>query len=857
MAVQAEETNPWEDVRPDEEPATATAGPRSKLEKVPTILRPGGRSETNPFKRKPVQSPATVPEAAGISTSSAPPTDGFSELRLGEPESSTNPWKPAIDEPKAPPAPPQIHSVAQTESEDNIWDSGPSQQPSTGPASNSPAVLSLPSEGASPAWDEDELSKPSLPDLPLKSPEEQEFSQDTHAWDDVESRNKGKAPIPQAQGPPVSGEDWNLVDLEPAPGQPSRQSTWGDFDEGEDPRGKSKGKQIEQPLTTEAVTDAPPALPSRRATEVQASPSRAQSPAKKSETYQIKHIHWTDAKAAQNPRKSPILVQNANGPCPLVALVNALTLTTPSNMKETPLVDALKSREQISLDLLLRAVFDELMSPWRSNSEVLLPDPSELYAFLEGLHTGMNVNPRFIPTPELVATHKRTSLAHVHPSERGDLIPGTFENTRDMKFYATFSIPLIHGWLPPKDDSVYESFSRQASSYDDVQALLFTEQELEDKLTGSVALSDHEQQLYEDIMTIKSFLSSSATQLTPWGLQVITKAAQPGTFSILFRNDHFSTLYHHPETTQLLTLVTDAGYHTHDEVVWESLADVNGERAEFFSGDFRLVGGPQQQPSNDVPGAWYDEAGSSHANNQGNLQSVQRQRANDRNDQPQQSPPLSPNHEQEDRDLALALQLQEEEEQRHRAEQEARRRETELSEQFIEQQARGNTARTGPQGRGSSTSVSTLSTRGGRGDSTLAPARTSSAQINVPVREANNNGRGGRPVQQQEIRPLVPPPNTTHRPAAPEEEEAPPTYEQASKATPYVPPTGHPNHPASTPISATSARRQTLPGSRVGRGAGPSAGPSTPARGGRQGMPPPPTTAPGGGVGREKDCIVM
>ena len=98
-----------------------------------------------------------------------------------------------------------------------------------------------------------------------------------------------------------------------------------------------------------------------------------------------------------------------------------------------------------------------------------------------------------------------------------------------------------------------------------------------------------------------AFLTTSATQLTPWGLEVITKAVRPGSVSILFRNDHFSTLYRHPQTQKLFTLVTDAGYYTHDEVVWESLADVRGERTEFFSGDFfQVLANAQQRARADV-----------------------------------------------------------------------------------------------------------------------------------------------------------------------------------------------------------------------------------------------------------------
>ncbi|KAH8589352.1 hypothetical protein B0O99DRAFT_458734, partial [Bisporella sp. PMI_857] len=297
-----------------------------------------------------------------------------------------------------------------------------------------------------------------------------------------------------------------------------------------------------------------------------------------SDTYEIKKITWHDFRAAQNPRVSPILVQNANGPCPLLALVNALTLSTPPNV-ETALVETLRSREQVSLGLLLDAVFDELMSGRRGNVAQGLPDVSDLYGFLITLHTGMNVNPRFFPPGSTKAAGDPLS------TREDELSPGTFEGTREMKLYGTFSVPLIHGWLPEKGSQAYWALKRTAQSYEDAQNIFFHEEVLEEKLRTE-GLSFEEQAVLEDIGTIKAFFNSAATQLTTYGLEVITTSTAPGSIAILFRNDHFSTLYRHPETRQLLQLVTDMGYAGHEEVVWESLIDVNGENAEFFSGDF-------------------------------------------------------------------------------------------------------------------------------------------------------------------------------------------------------------------------------------------------------------------------------
>lgn len=110
---------------------------------------------------------------------------------------------------------------------------------------------------------------------------------------------------------------------------------------------------------------------------------------KRSETYAIRHINWTDSTGKL--RQSPVLVQNENGPCPLLALVNSLVLRA-DRSSGAPIVKALQTREQISLGLLIQALFDELTTCLTPEEE--LPDIEALSRFLTMLHTGMNVNPR-------------------------------------------------------------------------------------------------------------------------------------------------------------------------------------------------------------------------------------------------------------------------------------------------------------------------------------------------------------------------------------------------------------------------------------------------------------------------------
>ncbi|KAI9859867.1 MAG: hypothetical protein M1830_006248, partial [Pleopsidium flavum] len=298
--------------------------------------------------------------------------------------------------------------------------------------------------------------------------------------------------------------------------------------------------------------------------------------------------------------------------------------------------------------------------------------------------------------------------------------------------------------------------------------LLFREEELEEKL-GREGLRSDEQTLLEDIASIKYFLSSSATQLTDFGLNTITEALYPGSIAILFRNDHFSTLYKHPQSNQLLTLVTDMGYAGHEEVVWESLVDVSGEGCEFYAGDFRPVGnvaGDMQPQANSMLAddeGWTTVDRSSNRARNPNVSSTTTSRRPVSNIEPRLDQtivlPTSPATEQEDHDLALALQLQEEEEDRHRHETAARRREDELSRAFLNSEE-----------------------------------------------PSNQRGRG----RGQEIRPLIPPRGTARLANArsANEDAPPPSYEQAARGPAYHPPPNHPAHAYASPGSDRPAQLQ-------------------------------------------------
>ena len=581
------------------------------------------------------------------------------------------------------------------------------------------------------------------------------------------------------------------------------------------------------PLPPRNLSDAGPSLPPRKFTQDQALPNSQSTPSKidnirsnvgvdsraeaqphisdknRNETYQIRLVNWYDASSRMNPRRSPIMVQNANGPCPLLALVNALVLSTPPHL-ETPLLDTLERREQVSLSLLLDAVIDELMSGRRGDAAQNLPDVGDLYAFLVNLHTGMNVNPSFVPDEPGSINLMDAPIVEGYTSQTSMGKAGGFESTREMKLYSTFAIPLIHGWIPASTHPACTALKRSAKTYEDAQNLMFVEEELEGKLSGQ-GLNQDDQLLLQDIATVKYFLSSSATQLTSYGLDQITKSLQPGSIAILFRNDHFSTLYRHPRSGDLFTLVTDMGFAGHDEVVWESLVDVSGEGSEFFAGDFRPVGNNYSQADSivaDRADGWTTVRRCNHGKD------AQSNSTGPRSFNGQKSGPSdavldlssldlddsansrkSPKAEQEDHDLALALQLQEEEEERERQETAARRREDELSQTYLGSHA-------GPRGQGAK--------RGPEIRPSVPPRNSGRGRGGVSREGMRSNGRHGTSSTENRI--VVQPED---------KDEAPPrTDDQAARGPAYDPP---PNHPAHANAQSSSPSNSTPTGHRPQR----------------------------------------
>ncbi|XP_052006569.1 ubiquitin carboxyl-terminal hydrolase MINDY-2 [Xyrauchen texanus] len=253
--------------------------------------------------------------------------------------------------------------------------------------------------------------------------------------------------------------------------------------------------------------------------------------------YHIKWIKWKE-------ENTPIITQNENGPCPLLAIMNVLLLSW--KVKLPPMMEIITAEQLMEYlgDYILEAKPKEISEAQRLNYE---QNMSDAMAVLHKLQTGLDVNVKF--------TGVRV-----------------FEYTPECIVFDLLDIPLYHGWLvDPQIADIVKAVGN--CSYNQlVEKIISCKQSDSSELAGEGFVAEQ-------------FLNSTATQLTYHGLCELTSTVQEGELCVFFRNNHFSTMTKFK--AQLYLLVTDQGFLTEEKVVWESLHNVDGD-GNFCDSEFLL-----------------------------------------------------------------------------------------------------------------------------------------------------------------------------------------------------------------------------------------------------------------------------
>lgn len=292
------------------------------------------------------------------------------------------------------------------------------------------------------------------------------------------------------------------------------------------------------------------------------------------ETFNTKAFHWP-----LNNVNVRIILQNKNGPCPLIALFNGLVLNNHAQA-----LSFIKNKNTVKLHSLLEFLGDLLLNFDSEQQQASASHPegegsvyddiNQVLNVLPQLNTGLNVDPLFL-----------------HDDDAND---EWFENEQhDLAIFKIFGIKLVHGWLmDPAALSDYKTVKNRIRSFDNYQLISLQDSPSLDTPGGD---ANDDGDFQKGLQDVSQFLQRYPSQLSDYGLEYLldyfarASSAGPGNTSvkILFRNNHFSTIFYNPLTNQLFTLVTDSSL-IDGNLVWQSLSSVTGDLDMFYDENFQL-----------------------------------------------------------------------------------------------------------------------------------------------------------------------------------------------------------------------------------------------------------------------------
>ena len=340
--------------------------------------------------------------------------------------------------------------------------------------------------------------------------------------------------------------------------------------------------------------------------------------------YKVKRVSFFGRKDV------PIICQNENGPCPLLAIANVLLLRNAIALEGSPDRPEVSTAELMSL-LAARLLDvndkstsrDEMV---RQNQEQNLNDAM---AVLPTLATGLDVNVRFRHpldfefTAELAVfdlldvtlvhawvaagpehaeardaigarsynqlMERLVELATAEEADRLSLsssetyAKGTKEedasSSEDAALRAALALSLDEAAIETVSETPTSPTSRAVSAaLDEVVAEVSAEtaggdEDEDENAPVSAATADEvaRDARRRERFLIDAFLESSASQLTRAGLRDARDAVKERELAVFFRNNHFATVFRLDGALYLL--VTDQGYLSEPDVVWETLCE--------------------------------------------------------------------------------------------------------------------------------------------------------------------------------------------------------------------------------------------------------------------------------------------
>jgi hypothetical protein len=298
-------------------------------------------------------------------------------------------------------------------------------------------------------------------------------------------------------------------------------------------------------------------------------------PSERTGVYKVKRISYGE-------KNLNIVLQNENGPCPLISISNVLAL------RGAIVIDGEGPNQNVvTFQTLQDTLSAYLYDANLDKGEQQLQQVAKSIELLPQLQYGLDVNFNFREIDN-------------------------FEKTDQCRIFDQLNIRLVHGWLvDPEAKDVYNAIG--TNTYNDLMNKLVALDAPASTNTASTTSSQETpstpstpstptvpsdsspkkqeeppkpptQQDYQEGVIVDNFLKQTASQLTSHGLAVLHNSIKEGDLCVFFRNNHFSTLTKHQGS--LYILVTDVGYERERNIVWDLLNSVDGS-STFFTSDFK------------------------------------------------------------------------------------------------------------------------------------------------------------------------------------------------------------------------------------------------------------------------------
>lgn len=361
-------------------------------------------------------------------------------------------------------------------------------------------------------------------------------------------------------------------------------------------------------------------------------------------TYRLKRIQFEGRSVA-------ICLQNLNGPCPLLAITNILSL-------RGKIVFPLEGGYTKSEDLfrLIAGIISKLSSA--SSTPTSTPTSSTSCSTSSAVadnESAAIANQKKVVQDALATLPKLQSGIDLNVKFTG---VNDFEYTAECSIFDLLGISLTHGWImDPQREGSAQMLKLSYNQMVEKAVARGTETKTEgtDSLIGLLCWD---------------FLRDTASQLTFVGLENLSTHLRDGQLYVFFRNNHFSTLY--KQQGRLFLLVTDEGFADFPQVVWEKLDSISGDTRYV---DHMLDLGP---PIQQAPAVYHVPVANMqypvpmaiplHPQTQSETDEQMARRLNSINLQEQAKEEFVAQRKAERESLQLAMQLQKEEEQQVRIE---------------------------------------------------------------------------------------------------------------------------------------------------------------------------------------------